>query len=92
MPPGTLSELRRLAALLDRADELTEQSTDRSEDLRAEANYVAAWVHDVRIDNLRLEAARLRAQFAAEAAELWPLLMTYAEAWSGGTGGGRRAA
>lgn len=89
MPHGTLSEMRRLADLLERADELTEQSGERSDELRSESNYVAAWVHDVRIDNLRLEAARLRAQFAAEAAELWPLLMTYAEAWSAG---GRRAA
>lgn len=89
MPHGTLSEMRRLAELLQRADDLTEQSAERSDELRSEANYVAAWVHDVRIDNLRLEAARLRAQFAAEAAELWPLLMTYAEAWSAS---GRRAA
>ena len=89
MPHGTLSELRRLTQLLERADELSDQSAERSDELRAEESYVAAWVHDVRIDNCRLEAARLRAQFAAEAAELWPLIMTYAEAWAAS---GRRAA
>ncbi len=89
MPHGTLSEMRRLAGLLDLADEMTERSAEQSDAHRAEENYVAAWVHDVRIDNCRLESARLRAQFAAEAAELWPLLLTYAEAWAAG---GRRAA
>ena len=89
MPHGTLSELRRLTDLLAQADELTEQSAERGDELRDESSYVAAWVHDVRIDNRRLEAARLRAQFAAEAAELWPLIMTYAEAWAAS---GRRAA
>ncbi|HEX6986684.1 MAG TPA: hypothetical protein VF170_14985 [Planctomycetaceae bacterium] len=81
--------MRRLAELLERADELTERAAERAEELRAEASPVAAWVHDVRGDSCRLEAARLRAQFAGEAAELWPLLLSYAEAWSAG---GRRAA
>jgi hypothetical protein len=84
MPPGTLREMRRLAELLERADELLEKSGERSEEFRAESDYVAAWVHDVRGDNCRLEAARLRAQFGAEAAELWPLLLSYAEAWASG--------
>ena len=89
MPTGTLTEMRRLADLLERADDLTDRSAEQSEEFRAEQNYVAAWVHDVRGDCCRLEAARLRAEFAAGAAELWPLLLSYAESW---TAGNRRAA
>ena len=82
-------ELRRLAEMLEEAEELRERADEQSEALRAAGNTVAAWVHDVRRDCCRLEAERLHARFAAEAAELWPLLLSYAEAWAGG---GRRAA
>jgi hypothetical protein len=89
MPPGTLMEMRRLGEMLDRAEELREQAEERSAALRAAGNTVAAWVNDVRGDCSRMEAERLHARFALEAAELWPLLLSYAEAWSAG---GRRAA
>jgi hypothetical protein len=82
MPSGTLSEMRRLADLLDRADELTEKGIEEVQALRDEASYVAAWIRDVRGDSCRMEAARLRAEFADGAAELWPLLLSYAEAWA----------
>lgn len=89
MPAGTLSEMRRLADLLDRAEELTEKGIEETQALRDEGSYVAAWIRDVRSDSCRMEAARLRAEFADGAAELWPLLLSYAEAWAAGS---RRAA
>ena len=89
MPPGTLAEMRRLSALLERSEELKEQAEEQREAVRA-VSPAAAWVMDVRADCRRQEAGRLRAQFAEEAAEFWPLLMSYAEAWAAGNG--RRAA
>ena len=87
MPPGTLREMRRLAELIDRSEELKAQSAERRSAAAAEHGPIAAWVLEARADCSLIEAERLRAEFAEEAADLWPLLMMYAEAWSG-----RRAA
>ncbi|MGC1273883.1 MAG: hypothetical protein WBC44_09265 [Planctomycetaceae bacterium] len=89
MPPGTLMEMRRLAEMLERSEELQAQAETHSAAFRAATDPTAAWVHDVRKDSCRIQAEHLRARFAAEAAELWPLLVNYAEVWSTG---GRRAA
>jgi len=85
MPPGTLMELRRLAELLERSDELQEQAESQAAAFRAASDPTAAWVHDVRRDSCRIQAEHLRARFAAEVAELFPLLLNYAEAWAGGS-------
>ena len=82
-------ELRRLAELLEQAEELQEQAEAQRAAYRAAKDATAAWVHDVRRDSCRIQAEHLRARFAVEVAELFPLLLNYAEAWAGGS---RRAA
>lgn len=82
-------EMRRLADLLERAEEFQAQADEQSAAFRAANGPAAAWQHDVRKDSCRIQAEHLRAQFAAEVAELFPLLLSYAEIWSTG---GRRAA
>ena len=89
MPPGTLMEMRRLAELLERAEELQAQAEMHSAAFRATNEPAAAWVHEVRKDSCRAQAESLQSQFATEAAEMWSLLLTYAETWSLGN---RRAA
>lgn len=75
-------EMRRLADLLEQAEAFQALADEQSAAFRASADPTAAWIHDVRRDSCLVQAGHLRARFAAEVAELFPLLLSYAEIWS----------